>query len=65
MKKTISILLFALTTFNLSFAASKHELSKEQNSPVAHSAGKKLVKGTCCWVEHYLQNPIVFLTLIY
>lgn len=46
MKKTISILLFALTTYNFSFAASEHELSKEQNSPVAHSAGKKLVKGT-------------------
>jgi hypothetical protein len=64
MKKSLLILLLGVLS-SIAFAATEDKQSIEHDTPVAHSAGKKLVKGTCCWVEHYLQNPIVFLTLIY
>ena len=46
MKKTILFLLFTVASFSLSFATNEYKLSKENDTPVAHSAGKKLVKGT-------------------
>ena len=46
MKKTILLLLFTAVTISSSFATSDQQLSKEHDSSIAHSAGKKLVKGT-------------------
>lgn len=45
MKKSLLILLFGVLT-SIAFAATEDKQSKEHDTPVAHSAGKKLVKGT-------------------
>ena len=46
MKKTILFLLFTVASLSLSLATNEYKLSKENDTFVAHSAGKKLVKGS-------------------
>ena len=49
MKKIILLLLFTAITISFSFAGNEYRLTSEQDAPVneiAHSAGKRLVKGT-------------------
>ena len=49
MKKTILLLIFTAITISFSFAKNEYKLTNEQLAPtveVAHSAGKRLVKGT-------------------
>jgi len=50
MKKLLLLLLIGASTINLSFGRSELEIlnngQDDSNNPIAHSAGKRLVKGT-------------------